>query len=105
MSIETPPTRQLAERDLIAALLSLRDAAEMERFLRDLCTPKEITDLADRWMVARLLDQGAHSYRAMHDLTGVSVTTIGRVARFLTQESYQGYRLVLDRLKKAEPDC
>jgi uncharacterized protein YerC len=36
-------------------------------------------------------------YRKIHELTGVSVTTIGRVARFLTTGS-GGYRTALDRL-------
>lgn len=88
-----------AEKELIEALLSLRDSEECRRFLRDLCTPKEIADLADRWLVARLLEEGKSSYRDIHDQTGVSVTTIGRVARFLQQEDFQGYRLVIDRLK------
>jgi TrpR-related protein YerC/YecD len=89
-----------AESELAAALLSLRDAGEVHRFLRDMCTPKEIADLAGRWRVARLLDEGKLSYREIHGKTGVSVTTVGRVARFLQQESFQGYRLVLDRMKK-----
>jgi TrpR-related protein YerC/YecD len=88
-----------AEKELIEALLSLRDADECRRFLRDLCTPKEIADLADRWLVARLLEEGKSSYRDIHVQTGVSVTTIGRVARFLQQEDFQGYRLVIDRMK------
>jgi TrpR-related protein YerC/YecD len=93
--------RAKAEKDLCDALLLLREPDECRRFLRDLCTPKEITDLADRWWLARLLDEGKHSYRELHELTGISVTTIGRVARFLQQENFQGYRLVLDRTKAA----
>jgi TrpR-related protein YerC/YecD len=101
---KTPPAKNLAakakaEKDLCDALLQLRDADECRRFLRDLCTPKEINDLSDRWWVARLLDEGKHSYRDLHDLTGVSVTTVGRVARFLQQENFKGYRLIIDRLK------
>ena len=88
-----------AEKELTEALVSLRDADECRRFLRDLCTPKEIADLADRWLVARLLEEGKSSYRDIHQQTGVSVTTIGRVARFLQQENFQGYRLVIDRMK------
>lgn len=93
------PAKAKAEKELIEALLSLKNADEMQRFLRDVCTPQEIADLSDRWCVARILDEGRHSYREIHELTGVSVTTIGRVARFLQQENFQGYRLVLDRLK------
>src|SRR5262249_41773449 len=60
---------------------------------------------SDRWLVARLLDEGGHSYREIHALTGVSVTTIGRVARFLQQEPHQGYRLVLDPLRENSPSA
>ena len=88
------------EKELIEALLLLKNADEARRFLRDLCTPQEIKDLSDRWHIARLLDEGKLSYREIHAQTGVSVTTIGRVARFLQQEDYQGYRLVIDRVKK-----
>ena len=87
------------ESALIEAMLLPKNADEMRRFLRDICTPQEISDLADRWWVARLLDENTHSYRDIHDLTGVSITTVGRVARFLQQENYKGYRLALDRSK------
>ena len=93
------PIDPKAEKALIDALLSLKSADECRRFLRDVCTPKEIADLADRWWIARLLDEGKLSYREIHKLTGVSLTTIGRVARFLQQENYGGYRLLLERQK------
>lgn len=94
------PVKDKAEKALVKAFLALRNADEAHRFLCDICTPKEIADLADRWLVARMLDEGGRSYRDIHAETGVSVTTIGRVARFLQQEPHQGYRAVLDRLKK-----
>lgn len=85
---------------LCAALLTLRTADEMRRFLRDLTTPGEMQALAERWRVARMLDEGAKSYRDISAETGVSTTTVTRVARFLTQEDHQGYRLVLDRTRE-----
>ncbi len=88
------------EKDLFEALVALKNEKECHRFIYDLCTPKEIADMADRWLVARLLNEGELSYREIHQKTGVSVTTVGRVARFLEQENFQGYRLVLDRLKR-----
>jgi TrpR-related protein YerC/YecD len=96
---KTPPKPASASTEdaLIEALLLPKNADEMRRFLRDICTPQEITALADRWWVARLLDENTHSYRDIHDLTGVSITTVGRVARFLQQENFKGYRLILDR--------
>jgi TrpR-related protein YerC/YecD len=82
--------------DLRAALLSPANGEEMERLLTDLCTPAEIRTMAERWHVARLLDGTDLSYREIHDATGVSTTTIVRVARFLRQEPHQGYRRALD---------
>jgi uncharacterized protein YerC len=38
------------------------------------------------------------SYRDIHDATGVSTTTIVRVARFLRGEPHKGYRFALDAL-------
>ncbi len=102
MSGEAPHFKNIhpvAEAALLDAFMLLKTPDEVRRFLYDVCTPKEIADLADRWRVARLLDEGKLSYRDIHEETGVSVTTVGRVARFLQQESFQGYRMVLDRLK------
>ena len=83
------------EEALFRAIVSLRDTAECGNFLRDLCTPAELQALVDRWHVVELL-QKKLPYRRIHDLTGVSVTTIGRVARFLT-DGFGGYQAALDR--------
>ncbi len=85
---------------LALALLQPRDSAEMRALLADICTPGEIRSLAERWRVAQLLQEGALSYREIHDATGVSTTTITRVARFLRDEPHGGYRLALDRMRK-----
>jgi len=87
-------------RELAQGLKSVESVDEMERFLVDLCTPAELRALAERWYVAKLLDTTDLSYRDINARTGVSTTTIGRVARFLKDEPHQGYRTVLDRLSK-----
>ncbi|MGH6888012.1 MAG: YerC/YecD family TrpR-related protein [Rhizomicrobium sp.] len=84
---------------LCAAFLHLDTAEECRLFLLDLCTPAEISALAERWKIARLLDEDRLSYREIHDRTGGSLATITRVARFLRQEPYQGYRVVLEKQK------
>lgn len=84
-----------AARSLSEALCSLRTSDEIRQFLEDLCTPAEIEAMVDRWRVAQLLDQGM-TYRDIRELTQVSVTTIGRVARFMDFGT-GGYRTVLDR--------
>jgi TrpR-related protein YerC/YecD len=104
---ELQPSRDPAElaRDLCAALLTPRDAEEMARLLADLCTPAEVRILAERWHVAQLLEQGKLSYREIHDATGVSTTTIVRVARFLRQEPHQAYRLAISRVSEGKADA
>ena len=96
------PTRDLSRLtdDLCSALLAAGDGAAMRQLLSDLCTPAEVRTLAERWHVARLLDSTDMSYREIHDATGVSTTTIVRVARFLRQEPHQGYRRTIDALEK-----
>jgi TrpR-related protein YerC/YecD len=82
------------------AFLMLKDENEVKQFLKDLCTPQEIEALKERWRASQLLFEGELSYRQIHEKTGASVTTISRVARFLKDEPYKGYQLVLDRIKK-----
>jgi TrpR-related protein YerC/YecD len=88
--------RARAEQGLYRAILSLRSEAECEQFFGDLCTPAEIEALVDRWAVVKYLQDGL-PYRKIHELTGVSVTTIGRVARFLVAGN-GGYQTALKRL-------
>jgi TrpR-related protein YerC/YecD len=84
-----------AENALFGAVISLESVEECGRFFKDLCTPAELQALVDRWQVVACLERRL-PYREIHDLTGVSVTTIGRVARFLA-DGYGGYRIALSR--------
>ena len=85
---------------LYDAFLSLRTPEEMDAFMADLCTPAELRAFAERWAVARLLDEKSKTYREIALEAGASPTTVVRVARFLREMQHQGYRLVLDRLNK-----
>ena len=88
----------LFERNLYTAIQTLRSVDECRAFFRDLCTPAELEALADRWAVVEPLQRG-EPYRDIHRRTGVSVTTIGRVARFMTAGN-GGYAVALDRLEQ-----
>ena len=92
----SPRQEAAAERGLCQAILTLRSVDECRDFLHDLCTPAELQALADRWAVVGLLRQGM-PYREIQRVTGVSVTTIGRVARCLAAGS-GGYTLAAQRL-------
>ena len=83
---------------LYDALLLLKTPEECKNFIQDLCTPQEVKTLKERWRVCQLLERGNLSYREIHQITGASLTTIGRVARFLKEETNQGYRTALNRI-------
>jgi TrpR-related protein YerC/YecD len=89
------PDKQSRCEALYVALASLRSADECRAFLEDLCTPAELEAMCDRWLVVGWLQRGL-PYREIHQQTGVSVTTIARVARYLASGN-GGYQLVLKR--------
>ncbi|MEO8984880.1 MAG: YerC/YecD family TrpR-related protein [Rhodanobacter sp.] len=85
-SIDPETSISAAGQSLYAALLSLKNVEEVSAFLSDLCTPAELEAMIDRWRVVPYLQEGL-SYRQIHERTAVSITTIGRVARYLNQGS------------------
>lgn len=97
-SIEPRQSRDRVEASLCTAFLSMRTVAEMRALLRDLCTPAELEALVDRWSVVPHLLAGK-PYREIHELTAVSITTIGRVARYLNQ-GHGGYLAAVARAQQ-----
>ena len=93
---EKEKTSDAPLKALARALAALDRPQDVQAFLRDLCTPAELEAMADRWRVVPLLRKGV-PYREIYDLTGVSVTTIGRVARSL-EHGAGGYAAAIDRL-------
>lgn len=86
------------EHSLYGAIASIKTAEEARKFFQDLCTPTEIQAMADRWRVVDWIKLGK-PYRQIHDETGVSVTTIGRVARCILLGN-DGYNIIYKRLEK-----
>ena len=95
MAAESWRTEQT--ESLFDALLHLESRDEAASFLRDLCTLGELHDLANRWAVVRLLDQGLH-YAEVSERTGASTATITRIAQWL-KHGEGGYRLLLERTR------
>jgi len=81
---------------LLRALLELENEDEAYALLVDLCTIREIHDMAQRLQVARMLAAGEH-YAHIQEITGASATTISRVSKSLNFGA-DGYRTVLGRL-------
>jgi len=80
---------------LYRAILSLRTTDEARKFFRDLLTETEIKEFAERWKAARMLARGV-PYTKIIDETGLSSTTVARVARWV-KKGTGGYRLALRR--------
>src|SRR3989338_359880 len=84
------------KRQLLEAILALKNADEAKRFLRDLLTAEEIEEFATRLEAARLLSRDVQ-YNAISESTGLSSTTIARIAKWL-RGSLGGGCLILARL-------
>jgi TrpR-related protein YerC/YecD len=83
-------------KQLIKAVLALRNADEASRFLRDIMTEKEIAEFANRLEAAVQLSKDVQ-YNAIIENTGLSSKTIARIAKWL-KGPLGGYRLILSRL-------
>ena len=80
-------------------LLWARLRTNIEAFLRDLCTHREVTEMSHRWHIVRLLNDGI-PYREVAEKTGASTATVTRVAQWLNH-GMGGYRLALDRMTES----
>lgn len=83
--------------ELFEDITKLESKEECYRFFEDLCTINEIQDMAQRWKVAKLLDQDI-SYVNIAKETKASSATISRVSKCLTYGA-DGYQLMLKKLK------
>lgn len=88
---KTPRIKELLK--VICLLDNEQDAAD---FFRDLATVKELETMAERWQVAKLLDQGI-SYREIAKMTGASTATVTRVAQWL-KNGEGGYQKMLKKI-------
>ncbi|MGI9515551.1 MAG: YerC/YecD family TrpR-related protein [Pirellulaceae bacterium] len=84
-------------RRFYQAVVAVRSVDECQRFLRDLCTPAELEAMVDRWRAVELLKSG-YTYREISEQTGISVTTVGRVARHIEMGN-GGYELIYQRTR------
>ena len=89
---------------LFDAMSMIEGPENMENFMRDLCTPQELSSFKERWVTCQLLKQGGLSYREISKAVKTSSATIVRVARFLYEENYHGYRYLLNKIEKKFTD-
>ena len=90
MNWKTPKLKRLA-----TALVSIKTENEMQNFLRDLCTLEELAELSNRWQAAEMLNKGV-SYREIAIKTGMSTTTVTRIAHWMNNGE-GGYKKALEK--------
>ncbi|MBQ2809788.1 MAG: hypothetical protein IKA43_00790 [Clostridia bacterium] len=81
---------------LFEAILSLESVEECYKFFEDVCTIREILDIAQRLKAAKMLKAG-ENYAVISRETGMSTATISRVSKCL-EYGDGGYELALERL-------
>jgi TrpR-related protein YerC/YecD len=91
-----PTTWKTKKLKLLAqALVKIKSEADMVNFLRDIGTLEELDTLSSRWQVVELLEQGK-PYREIAKKTGVSTTTVTRIAHWLNHGE-GGYQKALEQ--------
>jgi TrpR-related protein YerC/YecD len=86
---------------LVKAFLALDNPDEVKRFLRDLLTEKEIEEFAKRFQAAEMLSSDV-PYLTISKQTGLSSTTVARVAKFLRGKD-GGYAAIIAKLHHQDP--
>ena len=85
-------------KELFEAILTLENVDDCFDFFEDVCTVNEVTSIAQRFAVAKMLKE-KHTYIEVAEKTGASTATISRVNRSLNYGN-DSYDMVLDRMKK-----
>jgi TrpR-related protein YerC/YecD len=93
-------TRDSRLEFLFKGILTLDSVEDCYQFFRDLCTPFELQEMAQRMQAAKMLKEGL-IYSEIAERTGLSTATISRVNRSL-RYSDDGYAKVLDALELQE---
>ena len=82
---------------LFEAILGLKTTEDCYKFFEDICTIKELQDMAQRLDVAFLLTEGMN-YQKIAQEVNVSTATISRVSKCLNYGS-GGYIQAIEQIK------
>ena len=100
--IERKSRRNPMTDALFDAILSLEDRDECYQFFEDLCTVKEVADMAQRLETAKLLLAGK-TYEQIVRSAEISTATISRINRCI-QYGSGGYQAIIERLQEQEKE-
>jgi TrpR-related protein YerC/YecD len=91
------PRRNPTTDALFDAILSLETREECYNFFEDLCTVKEISDMAQRLEAAKMLLDG-RTYDQIVKAVEISTATISRINRCI-QYGSGGYRETIEKVR------
>ena len=97
---EKNPRRNETIDALFDAILSLETREECYDFFEDLCTVKEISDMAQRLEAAKLLLDGS-TYEQIVKTVESSTATISRINRCI-QYGTGGYRQTIEKVREKQ---
>ena len=97
---EKNPRRNETIDALFDAILSLETREECYDFFEDLCTVKEISDMAQRLEAAKLLLDGS-TYEQIVKTVEISTSTISRINRCI-QYGTGGYRQTIEKVREKQ---
>ena len=99
---EKKPRHNAMTDALFDAILALENREECYRFFEDLCTVKEISDMAQRLEAAKLLLDGK-TYEQIVRSAEISTATISRINRCI-QNGTGGYQAIIERVRSRQEE-
>lgn len=96
--IEKNPRKNAMTDALFDAILSLETREDCYKFFEDLCTVKEVSDMAQRLEAAKMLLEG-NTYEQIVKSVEISTATISRINRCI-QYGPGGYQETIRRVQR-----
>ena len=87
---------------LYEAVMALDSITECEEFFQDICTPAELSALAQRMQIARMLMEGA-TYVEIRAKTGASTMLISRTQNMVRNGNNAAVRII-ERCMQSRPE-
>lgn len=100
--VEKARLKNQTTKALFEAILSLENMEECDTFFEDLCTMKELADMAQRLEAAKMLLDGK-TYEQIVREVEISTATISRINRCI-QYGAGGYQTIIERMQKPEQE-
>ncbi len=96
--MDTKPVNEESFNELVSTLAGCSDARLIHDFLQSLLTPSEVAEVANRWALVRLLDEGMSQRNIAREL-GLSLCNITRGSKELKKEN-SAFAAMLEEFKK-----